>query len=330
MNFVTFTMTINFMGNYYTEAVLSHPKVQELLMSDQTFDVVIVEQFVDDALKVFAYHYKAPLVLFIACGSHSWINPLVGNPGPPSYVPEQNIHFRQIRFLDRLRNTIVYIFGELNRNLLFFPQQEKIMKKYFSEAPALNELVYNASLVLLNSHWSTNMAVPRVPNMVDLGGIHVKPPQVLPQDLKEYLDGAKEGVIYFNMGSVLQSVNFPVEKREAFIKVFAKLKQKVLWKWEGDVLPNKPANVRVQKWMPQQDVLGHPNIKAFVTHGGLLSLIESVYHGVPILAVPVYGDQVWNSVEASTNGLGSYVLYGDLNEDKLEKTLKDVLHNPRY
>ena len=43
----------------------------------------------------------------------------------------------------------------------------------------------------------------------------------------------------------------------------------------------------------------------------------------------MYGDQVWNSVEASTNGLGSYVLYGDLNEDNLEKALKDVLHNPR-
>lgn len=41
-----------------------------------------------------------------------------------------------------------------------------------------------------------------------------------------------------------------------FIKVFAKLPQRILWKYENDTLPDKPNNVMINKWMPQYDVLG--------------------------------------------------------------------------
>lgn len=325
MDFVTYGLMMNYLGNDNVEKVFSHPNVQKLLKSDEKFDVVIVEQFVNDALKVFAYHYNAPLVLFVTFSSNAWINPLVANPAPPSYIPEQKIDLDPKNFWHRLKNNIIYVFGELNRNLLFFPAQEKIMKKYFPEAPDLDKLLYNASLVLLNSHISTNKAVPRVPSMIDIGGFHVKPPKKLPQDLQQYLDNAKEGVVYFSMGSALQSVNLPKEKREALLRVFSKLKQNVLWKWEDDDLPGQPPNVKLGKWLPQQDILAHPNIKAFITHGGLLSLIESVYHGVPILSIPVFGDQVSNAMEASWNGCGRYILYSELDEKKLEEALNDIL-----
>lgn len=58
-----------------------------------------------------------------------------------------------------------------------------------------------------------------------------------------------------NFGSNVQSSELPVEKREAFLNVFRKLKQKVLWKWEDDNLPNKPDNLIVRKWMPQKEIL---------------------------------------------------------------------------
>ncbi|CAH1375671.1 hypothetical protein MTP99_017082 [Tenebrio molitor] len=330
INFLVYLLAMNSIGNEFTEGTLSDPNVQKLLKSDKKFDVVIIEQFVNDGLKVFAHHFQAHLVVFVTFGSNAWINPLVANPAPPSYVPEQKINMDPKNFFHRVFNTIIYIAGELNRNLLFFPAQNKIMKKYFPDAPDLDVLNYNASLVLVNSHISTNKPVPRVPSMVDIGGFHINPPKKLPKDLQEYLDSAKEGVVYFSMGSTLQSINLPVEKREAILRVFSKLKQKVLWKWEDESLPGQPQNVKLGKWLPQQDILAHPNVKAFVTHGGLLSILESVYHGVPVLALPVFGDQVMNAAEAAWNGCGRYILYDDLNEETLEEALNDILKNPKY
>lgn len=39
-------------------------------------------------------------------------------------------------------------------------------------------------------------------------------------------------------------------------------------------------------------VLGHPNVRAFVTHGGLLGSSEAAHCGVPVIVTPMYGDQV--------------------------------------
>jgi UDP:flavonoid glycosyltransferase YjiC (YdhE family) len=120
----------------------------------------------------------------------------------------------------------------------------------------------------------------------------------LSQDLKEYLDasGAHGGFILFSMGSHLNASSMPAEIRMELIKAFGSLKERVLWKWDEDTVEGLEEfgvnNVRVAKWLPQQDVLPHPNIKAFITHGGMLSIQESVYNGVPLIGLPVYGDQI--------------------------------------
>jgi hypothetical protein len=48
----------------------------------------------------------------------------------------------------------------------------------------------------------------------------------------------------------------PEYKKNAFLQVFSKLKQRVLWKWETDTLPGQPKNVKLGKWLPQSDILG--------------------------------------------------------------------------
>ena len=58
-----------------------------------------------------------------------------------------------------------------------------------------------------------------------------------------------------------------------------------------------PQRVWAVKWAPQNDILAHPAIKAFVTHGGSNSIYEAAYHAVPIVAVPVFGDQPGNSAK---------------------------------
>ena len=99
--------------------------------------------------------------------------------------------------------------------------------------------------------------------------------------LKMFLDNATEGVIYVSFGSVLKASIMSDDKREALLKVFGSLKQRILWKWESDQMKDKPSNVMLHKWLPQQDVLGHPNVKLFVSHGGHSSFQDTLCHQKP-------------------------------------------------
>jgi glucuronosyltransferase len=58
------------------------------------------------------------------------------------------------------------------------------------------------------------------------------------------------------MGSILQGSLMPESMKKAFLEAFSQLKQRVLWKWETDTLPGQPGNVKVEKWLPQSDILG--------------------------------------------------------------------------
>lgn len=91
---------------------------------------------------------------------------------------------------------------------------------------------------------------------------------------QEFLDnGSEHGVIYFSFGSCIRSVDLPMEQLYAFIETFRLMKQKILWKYEGDVLPNMPSNVMIKKWLPQSDVLAHKNTVLFLTHGGIIYIV---------------------------------------------------------
>ncbi len=70
-----------------------------------------------------------------------------------------------------------------------------------------------------------------------------------------------DGFILFSMGSALRGSQMPDHKRRLILGAFAKLKQKVLWKWETETMDDLPKNVKLSKWLPQQDLLGHPKIR---------------------------------------------------------------------
>lgn len=244
------------MGNTLTNFTFASA-VQEVIKSGATFDVIILEEFLATSLMGLSHYYKAPLILVCAMGANHWNNNLFGNPSPLAYIPNiLTAHSSHMNFFQRLHNFLVDNLDLLYRHLIYYPKENEILHRYLPEAPHLNEIMYNASLILLNSHTSYRDPVPLLPNMIEIGGYHVSEPQVLPHDLKTFLDAATEGVVYFSMGSNLKSADMPREKQNAILQVFAKIKQQVLWKFESDDIQDLPKNVKIQKWLPQQDLLG--------------------------------------------------------------------------
>jgi glucuronosyltransferase len=76
------------------------------------------------------------------------------------------------------------------------------------------------------------------------------------QNLKKFLDEAKDGFIYFSMGSNFNGSKLREDKRKALMSAFSELPQRVVWKFEVNSPPETPPNVLVSKWLPQSDILG--------------------------------------------------------------------------
>lgn len=60
------------------------------------------------------------------------------------------------------------------------------------------------------------------------------------------------------------------QKQKAFIDAFEQFPDyHFLWKYEESTIDLKlPKNVHIRSWLPQTDILAHPNITAFITHSG--------------------------------------------------------------
>lgn len=236
-----------------------------------------------------------------------------------------------MNFVQRLGNIAMSIFETTYMALNYWPLQNQIYEANFPDPkPSLAEAMKNVNLVLLNSHFTLGYPRPYVPNMIEVGGMHInRVPNPLPKDIQMFLDEAKDGVIYFSMGSNIRSTTLPVEKRDALLRTFASFKQKVMWKWETDDLPGKPDNVFTKKWWPQDDILAHRNVKVFITHGGLLGSSEAIYHGVPVIGIPIFGDQELNMARAQRAGYGLTVNYKNLTQEALTWALNEVLTDPK-
>ncbi|XP_058123356.1 UDP-glycosyltransferase UGT5-like [Anopheles ziemanni] len=327
------TMTYKF-GHMITNFTLQHPNVIKLINSNEQFDLVVLESFLNDAHLGFVHRFKAPCVAVSTFGASRWTNEMVGTPSPTSYVPHPFLSFTdRMSFVQRVGNMLMTILDAALGQILDFPVQSAMYEAAFpGPKPPLEHLrKHSVSLVLLNQHLSLSYPRPYVPNMIEVGGMHVnRKPKPLPEDIKSILDGSPQGVIYFSMGSNIKSSQLPVEKREAILRVFAKLKQTVLWKWEDETLPNRPKNVIVKAWWPQDDVLAHPNVRLFITHGGLLSTTEAMYHGVPVIGIPVFGDQYLNMGKAERTGYGIQLPYQEISEERLSKAINEILNNEKY
>lgn len=136
--------------------------------------------------------------------------------------------------------------------------------------------------------------------------------------------------IVFITGSNVQSKDMPAEKLRIFLEIFAGLKQRILWKFENESIQNLPRNVMIKAWLPQSDILAHPNVKVFITHGGLFGTQEGVHYAVPMLGMPIYCDQHLNMRKAVQNGYAISLHFPDITKEILKDSLEQLLNNPYY
>lgn len=183
-------------------------------------------------------------------------------------------------------------------------------------------------LLLLTSHHVTHSPAVLAPNTIEIGGIHCREGRPLPSHLQQILDSHPEGVVYVSFGSSVQPSQMGEEKMKVFLSTFSQLKYTVIWKWDGEAIPGLPSNVILESWVPQQDLLAHPNLAVFVTHGGLLSLQETLYHSTPIVGIPLGNDQKPNMMRAERRGYAVMLEWPTLNTDSFVAAITKAATDP--
>ena len=234
--------------------------------------------------------------------------------------------------MERIINLAFVSFERLFLDLYYLPRQSALYEKYFPHLQRdMNTVRKSASIVLLNSHVSLGYPRPYMPNQIEVGGMHInRQRKTLPQDIEKFIQEAPYGVIYFSMGTNLKSKNLPDHKKKEILNAFSNIKQRVLWKFEDPYLKGKPDNVFISEWFPQDDILAHDNLILFITHCGLLSTTESIYHAKPIIGIPIFGDQFLNMAKAEANGYGIRLDYQTLNAKNLVAAIDLILTDKSY
>nr|UDE23989.1 UDP-glucuronosyltransferase [Plutella xylostella] len=302
------------------------------IISDKTqkFDLIMAEALFVSPLMV-SKIFDAPTIWFSSFYGSPNAYETVGAPGHPMLYPNYfRGKFVNLSLWDKIYETYLeFQFWYNTRRVLSY--EESLVKKYFGEeAPSIDELKNNVDLLFVNANpiFEGNRPVP--PNVIYLGALHMQPLKELPSDLKSFLDNSKRGVVYVSLGTNVRFETMEPSLIDVFVKAFEAMPYDVLWKFDGQNIPNAPKNVKIQKWFPQRDLLTHPNIKAFVTQGGLQSTDEAIDAGVPFVGLPALGDQYFNTDQYVRLGIGIRLNFETLKPEELVNGVNTVVNDKSY
>ncbi|KAB0792797.1 hypothetical protein PPYR_14756 [Photinus pyralis] len=310
---------------------LGHPALQAIIRNEsEWFDLLITESSRLPVL-AFAHRFRCPSIGVTVLDVYPTMHSLLGDPTHPLVYPDIWLGLGDCTsIVGRIRCVLYDLGTSLLQTRVLFPLYDQMIEKHFGEGyPPIGELVKGISIQFVNTDPVLHKVRPLVPGVIQVGGtLHRLSRDPLRQDLRSVLDKATNGFIYFSLGSYAKSSSLPPKVLEVILETFAEIRYTVLWKFE-DVL-NKTENVITLKWVPQVDVLGHPNIKLFITHGGLQSINEAIHFGVPMVGMPIFADQQQNVHLIVSRGCGLSANYRNLDRAGFEKTINEVIDNSRY
>ncbi|XP_047539339.1 UDP-glucosyltransferase 2-like [Vanessa atalanta] len=314
------------------DAQMETPQVKNMLKNKDRkyFDLLILEAC-NRPLFGITQMFDAPTIVISSFGAVPVQYSAMGAPMHPLIYPtlgRQKLY--NLTLWDKFLEMFKYVaFDIIVSTTEAFDYQ--IMRKHFgSEVPSYHELGKRIQMMFLNEHpiWADNHPVP--PSIVYIGGIHQAVEKELPKDLKNYLDSSKNGVIYVSFGTNVVPSLLPAEKIKAIAKVFSELPYDVLWKWDQDTLPGQSKNIKISKWFPQTDVLRHPNVKLFITQGGLQSTDEAIDATVPLIGIPMLADQWYNVEKYVYHRIGKQLDMTTLTEKEFKDSITTVITDKSY
>ncbi|XP_075862173.1 UDP-glucuronosyltransferase 1A6 isoform X1 [Microcebus murinus] len=297
-------------------------------LKESKFDVL----FTDPALPcgvILAEYLGLPSVYFFRGFPCSLEHVFSRTPSPVSYIPRCYTSFSdQMTFPQRMINFLVHL---LEPALFYclYSKYEELASDVLKRDVHLPALYQKGSIWLLRYDFVFDYPRPVMPNMVLVGGIHCKGRRDLPQEFEAYIKASGEhGIVVFSLGSMVSEI--PEKKAMDIADALGKIPQTVLWRYTGTRPSNLANNTILVKWLPQNDLLGHPKTRAFITHSGSHGIYEGICNGVPMVMMPLFGDQMDNAKRMETRGAGVTLNVLEMTSADLENALKTVINDKSY
>ncbi|XP_052387849.1 UDP-glucuronosyltransferase 2A2-like isoform X1 [Carassius gibelio] len=297
-------------------------------LKEKQYDLVLTDP-VWGAGILLAHKLKLPMVYNVrwsATGEgHSDIA-----PSPLSYIPiTGSRNTDKMNFFQRVKNVYFYFLMHILYTHFNMPQYQALCDKYFDPPVSFYELLQGADIWLMRVNFVFDFPRPTMPNIIYVGGFHCKPAKTLPHDLEVFMQSSGEhGVIIMSLGSFVSVL--PDDLTAEIAAAFATLPQKVIWRYTGKRPSTLGNNTLLVDWMPQNDLLGHPKTKVFIAHGGTNGLQEALYHGIPVIGIPLFFDQYDNLVRLQVRGGAKIVTLTTLDKYTLHTAIQEVISEPSY
>ncbi|XP_068961455.1 UDP-glucuronosyltransferase 2B31-like isoform X3 [Petaurus breviceps papuanus] len=253
-----------------------------------------------------------------------------GLPSPPSYVPVVLTELTdKMTFLERVKNMCFFLYFDFWFESFDVKCWNRFYRDVLGRPTTLCETMGKAEMWLIRTYWDFEFPRPYLPNFEFVGGLHCKPAKPLPEEMEKFVQSSGEhGIVVFSLGSMVK--NLTEEKSNLIAAALAQIPQKVLWRYKGKKPDTLGPNTRIYDWIPQNDLLGHPKTKAFITHGGTNGIYEAIYHGIPMVGVPMFADQPDNIAHMKAKGAAVEVDFHKMTAAEMLNALKTVINNPSY
>lgn len=157
----------------------------------------------------------------------------------------------------------------------------------------------------------------------------------------------------FNNPNSRESIPFPYEKLTGQPLIYASLgtvQNRLLWVFEAiaeacadlevqlvvalgggtspESLPELPGKAIAVGYAPQLELL--PKAALTITHAGMNTTLESLSHGVPMVAIPIANDQPGIAARIAWTGTGEVVPLEQVSVEKLHQAIQRVLTDKSY
>lgn len=158
------------------------------IVKEEKFDLIMFDITITECVLPVADELKGvPIVGVSAYGGNPINNYLVGNPEMLAIKANTNLQIsNNMTLAERVQNVLAYLYTMYDRFYNYLPKQQEFARSRFPASKNIHKVLDRLSLVLTNTHFSIDNALPAVPAFLNVGGLHIKPPKRLPVVSKIY------------------------------------------------------------------------------------------------------------------------------------------------